>query len=609
MKIEFGRIELRNFMSFVEEAFDFSSCKGMSLIQGKNNDIPGAKNGCGKSQLALSLLYALFGQLQNKIKNENLVNKYTDSKDMDVALALVVDGEKYKIRRGLAKGKNSYLELFKVNDNSEVDITKSTILETQEFIEKELIHCDVSIFLRTILLTADQTYNFYMLKKADKKDFIEKLFDISVFEDMYRAIHKDSLALEKEAIASQNRMLVFNKSLDDYNERSAKYEETKQNRLKVLEAEVKKYAEELKAVKAAEIKANPETVAALNANIDKLRNEYDAHRDKLFEMHGKLTDIAAGLHKIDESIMSREKIVGKHSAVLDKLCDKCKAVFMEHYSLGPIIAEVADFKKKRLVLEKTKSGIIAKSAGTAAKCEKVKHDISAANAKLADLTAASNRVRQAVSNAESLLSEAINGYKAVKSQVNPYIELIGKGKSDLEAEADRIAKIESKAKYLKFAEGIVSQDTLRKFIIKDLVVLLNNKIKTYLTKLGAKYYVEFDEDMDYTFIAQSGTYEWSNFSAGERMRIMVATSFAFRDFMSIRNGLNANVLFLDEYFDSAIDSLCVESIIGILKGYSAVQDQNVFVISHRSEVNPEMFNRTILVEKTDNIAHVKIDCI
>lgn len=148
------------------------------------------------------MLYALFGQLQNKIKNENLVNKYTGSKDMDVALALVVDGEKYKIRRGLAKGKNSYLELFKVNDNSEVDITKSTILETQEFIEKELIHCDVSIFLRIILLTADQTYNFYMLKKADKKDFIEKLFDISVFEDMYRAIHKDSLALEKEAIAS-----------------------------------------------------------------------------------------------------------------------------------------------------------------------------------------------------------------------------------------------------------------------------------------------------------------------------------------------------------------------------------------------------------------------
>lgn len=607
MKIEFERIELRNFMSFAEEAFDFSSCKGMSLIQGKNNDIPGAKNGCGKSQLALSLLYALFGQLQSKIKNENLVNKYAGSKDMDVALTLAVDGEKYKIRRGLAKGKNSYLELFRLDGGNDVSITKSTILETQEFIEKELIRCDVSIFLRTILLTADQTYNFYMLKKADKKDFVEKLFDIGVFEDMYRAIHKDSLVLEKEAIASQNRMLVLNKSLDDYDSRSAKYEEMKQNRLKVLEADVKKRAEELKTAKAAEVKANPEAIAALNTDIEKLRNEYDAHRDELLEMHSKLTQVDAGLHKIDESVATREKIIGKHSAVLEKLCSKCKAVFMEHYSLGPIMSEVADFKNKRLVLEKTKYSIAAKSTGIAAKCESAKREISAANSKLTDLTAASNRARQAVLSAESLLAEAANGYKAVKSQANPYVELINKCKSDLEAEAGRIAKIESKAKYLKFAEGIVSQDTLRKFIIKDLVVLLNNKIKTYLTKLGAKYYVEFDEDMDYTFVAQSGTYEWSNFSAGERMRIMVATSFAFRDFMSIRNGLNANVLFLDEYFDSAIDPLCVESIISILKGYSATQDQNIFVISHRSEVNPEMFDRTILVEKTDNIAHVRAD--
>ena len=159
---------------------------------------------------------------------------------------------------------------------------------------------------------------------------------------------------------------------------------------------------------------------------------------------------------------------------------------------------------------------------------------------------------------------------------------------------------------MKFAESIVSQDTLRKFIIKDLIVLLNNKIKTYLTKLGAKYYVLFDEDMDYEFVTPSGTCEWSNFSAGERMRIMVATSFAFRDFMSIRNGLNANILVLDEYFDSAIDSLCVESIISILKDYSSMQNQNIFVISHRPEVSVEQFDRLIQVEKTNNIALIKV---
>ena len=63
MRLEFKRIEIQNFMSFAEEAIDFEACTGMNLIQGKNNDIPGAKNGCGKSQLMSSLLYVLFGQL------------------------------------------------------------------------------------------------------------------------------------------------------------------------------------------------------------------------------------------------------------------------------------------------------------------------------------------------------------------------------------------------------------------------------------------------------------------------------------------------------------------------------------------------------------------
>ena len=49
MRIDFKRIEMRNFMSFAEEAFDFSKCNGMNLVQGKNNDIPGSKNGAGKS--------------------------------------------------------------------------------------------------------------------------------------------------------------------------------------------------------------------------------------------------------------------------------------------------------------------------------------------------------------------------------------------------------------------------------------------------------------------------------------------------------------------------------------------------------------------------------
>lgn len=157
MQITFKTIELNNFMSFDSESFDFSSCTGMNLVHGKNNDIPNSKNGVGKSQLYLSILYALFGQLQTKIKNENLINRYAKKRDMGVVLVFNVDGQEYKIRRSVSKGKNSNLELFSFDSKTSdyVDITKSTIAETQSFIENDIIHCDITIFLRTILLTAD----------------------------------------------------------------------------------------------------------------------------------------------------------------------------------------------------------------------------------------------------------------------------------------------------------------------------------------------------------------------------------------------------------------------------------------------------------------------
>lgn len=184
--------------------------------------------------------------------------------------------------------------------------------------------------------------------------------------------------------------------------------------------------------------------------------------------------------------------------------------------------------------------------------------------------------------------------------------MIQENQTALEEERNLLQTLERKHNYLKFAESIVSQDTLRKLIIKDLVVLLNNKIKTYLTKLGAKYYVNFDEEMDHTFVTDKGNWEFNNFSAGGKMRIMIATSFAFRDFMQIRNGITSNILVLDEYFDSAISSNCIDNVMQILQEYSQRMHQNIFIISHRPEMNADVFDRTICVEKTNHISTIHV---
>lgn len=183
--------------------------------------------------------------------------------------------------------------------------------------------------------------------------------------------------------------------------------------------------------------------------------------------------------------------------------------------------------------------------------------------------------------------------KKAEDAANPYVELLEGSKADIKRETDTLDSIGERYTYLKFAEGIVSQDTLRKFIIADLIGLLNNKIKMYLTKFGAKYSVVFDADMQYEFKTEGGTCEYDNFSAGERARLMIAACFAFRDFMYIRNNLSSNILILDEFIDGAIDSLAIDSILEILKGFSDIWKQNIYVISHRKEINNDVFNSTI----------------
>ena len=606
MRINFNRIEIHSFMSFEDEVFDFSSMTGMTLVQGKNNDVPNLKNGTGKSTLFMSLLYALFGQLQNKIRNENIVNRYAADKDTRVVLNLDVDGTSYRIVRGIQKGKTSYLNVYQLLSSEEKDITQSTIAETQSYIEQHIIHCDITIFMRTILLSADQTYNFYTLKKSDKKEFVEKLFDISQFEDMYQAIHKDKLVIDKQLISSQNQLLVFNKNVEDYKNRLDSYDVENANNISEATLSLETLTKQLSHLKDNVVVANTEQVQKIDDAMAKLENSIAENNVKWRELVSQSTKLASAKAKLEAEIAAKNSIINKHSDIEQKLCNDCKKIFEDYYNLNSIRQLVDNYaskiKKIDLAIDKNKEN----EQSITSLISKIKQKMALAKEKKSGLMSEQLKYTQHVATVENNIMMCKNKIQQLQNTENPYRNMLEQAKKDVDSIQHQIESNTIKHQYLEFAENVVSQDTLRKFIIKDLIVLLNNRIKTYLTRLGAKYYVEFDADMDYDFIVPDGTCEFGNFSAGERMRLMIATSLAFRDFMSIRNGLNANILILDEYFDSAIDSVCIESMLKILEEYKNTMNQNIFVISHRLEVNLDQFDRTLVVEKTNNISKIRL---
>lgn len=600
MRLDFRKIDIHSFMSFDDESFDFSAHPGLTLVKGVNNDLPREKNGAGKSNVFSALLYTLFGQLQKDVTNKNVVNKYVDDKDMRLSLEFDADGQRYRVVRGMKGGRLSYLELYLFDE----DITKSTIAETQEFLEREVLRCDASVFLRTVLLTSGEEHNFYKMKKADKKEFVEKLFDISVFGDMYQAIHRDILDFDKSIFSHQNRLVVLNRSETEYAERIKRHDEATAEKKARLEKLICESEAEYGRLKSLNVKRDTEETAKFDAAAKKIRTAREELSKVSAELAGKNVRIDMASGRLETSAESKKAAVGKHSAIMGKLCDDCRSVFSDHYRIGQYEKEIAEIGSKLDELADAKRRNTEKKAETDAKIAKLDEKLGLVAEKVSALNARYNKTSREMAALESRISSTKADLAGTVSGKNPYAELFESNRKSIESETAALKKIEAKYKYLKFAEGVVSQETLRKFIISDLIGLLDNKIRTYLTKLGARYTVVFDSDMNYEFATEGGEYEFGNFSAGEEMRIMIATSFAFRDFMAIRNGLNSNIMVLDEYFDSAISDVCVTRIIDVLRDYVREYDQSVYVISHRSEASDDMFDNIVQVEKTNNISRI-----
>ena len=604
MRITFKKTEIHNFRCFADEVFEFDKHVGLNLICGKNNDIPGSKNGSGKSSILSALVFSLFGQTQDNIRNCNIANKFVKSKEVKVTTWFDVDSQSYKVISGHNKYGQPYCQLLQLKDGEEVDITKSTMTETRKYICDEVLHCDLSIFLRTVILSSDQNYNFFRLRKGEKKEFIEKLFDISVFGDMYNQIHRDILEQDKALLVQQNKLMVLNKNQDDYQQRLEAHDKRVKEKIAELQESLSLYQKKKEEIRSLNLESNSEEAAHYESVIEKLNQAADMISSKMLDLSKKSQKVEVAIHKCTTLKDTKQKAIDKHSELLSKLCNDCKSVFSDYYSITSYMSDIAELDKKIAALSKEASANDSAAKALSEKKQQCSDKLSAAQSKVRQLTEEYVKAQQKVSQIDMKLAAVENEIAKLEKEENPYADLHHQTQIELDQETKALAAMSEKYKYLKFAESIVSQDTLRKFIISDLIGLLNNKIKLYLTRLGAKYSVVFDSDMNYTFMTEAGEYEYDNFSSGERARLMIAACFAFRDFMYIRNSLSSNILILDEFIDGAIDSIAIESILDILKDFSQLWKQNIYIVSHRKEVNNDIFDNIIQVVKTDNISKI-----
>jgi len=124
---------------------------------------------------------------------------------------------------------------------------------------------------------------------------------------------------------------------------------------------------------------------------------------------------------------------------------------------------------------------------------------------------------------------------------------------------------------------------IRKKIIDQNLMYLNNRLSMYLDKLGLPHQVVFLNDLNVEITQLGQDLDFDNLSRGERNRLILGMSFAFRDvWESLYQKIN--LLFIDELIDSGMDTAGVENSLGVLKKMAREGEKNVFLISHKDEL-------------------------
>jgi DNA repair exonuclease SbcCD ATPase subunit len=131
---------------------------------------------------------------------------------------------------------------------------------------------------------------------------------------------------------------------------------------------------------------------------------------------------------------------------------------------------------------------------------------------------------------------------------------------------------------------LTSKDSfIRKKIIEQNLSYLNARLTHYLDRVGLPHTVVFQNDLTVSIEELGRELDFDNLSRGERNRLILSMSWAFRDvFESLYQPIN--LLFIDEMIDNGLDTSGVENALGLLKHMSRERHKSIWLVSHRDEL-------------------------
>ena len=584
--IRIKTLTVKNFMSVgnATQAINFDR-KDLTLVLGENIDLggddTGARNGTGKTTIINALSYGLYGSALTNIRKDNLINK-TNNKSMLVTVEFEKDGIEYRIERGRKPNTMAFYAGHveqEINDESQGDSR-----ETQAEIER-LLGLSHDMFKHIVGLNT-YTEPFLALKANEQRTIIEQLLGITLLSEKAEKL-KELTKVTKDAISQEEFRI---KAVGDANNRIKEQIENLCKRQRLWQG---KHNEEL-----ASLQTAYDSLSKLDIEAELLSHkqlvEYNNQVKKIAELEGYIRRCKSDELRENKEIETLKKEI---ASLENHTCHSCGQAF--HNNKQETLLE-----EKRKELQETAAQALATNSQLLEHQDALK--------KLGPLGTEPTVFYEQESDAFEHRSSMANILQQIvnkQGESDPYTDQIREmNEHALETISyDTINELNTLKEHQDFLlKLLTNKDSfIRKRIIDQNLSYLNARLGQYLDRIGLPHVVKFNNDLTVSITELGRDLDFDNLSRGERNRLILSLSWAFRDVWE--NLYQAiNLLFIDELIDNGLDLVGVENSLGILKKMSREGNKSIWLVSHKDELISRVHN-TLKVTKESGFTTYSYD--
>lgn len=548
----------------------------ISLNENKKTLIIG-KNGSGKSTFLDAITFCLFNKAFRNINKPQLINSIT-GKGLLVEVEFSVGAKNYTVRRGMKPN------VFEILCDGKLLNQTADNRDYQQSLEKNILKMNYKTFIQIVILGSANFTPFMQLPAAQRRELIEDLLDIQVFSIM-NSLLKDKINSNREALVEVEHRLDVIRNKIELNKKHIK--ELKQNNQKL-------------------IKSRLDSIDQCNGNIEKILKKNESLLGSIGPLEtsvSKKEKLEVKLKKMDKLRLEMETKQRKYDKIID---------FYVNNSNCPTCKQSIDNLFKDSVIEKKKeqkksleTNIIELNEhynelyGEIERYSKVVQEISKINGQITqnnqEIQLNEGNIRQYRKDVKELEKISHDMEKENKDAKDFKKQLTD---SNLEKE-----KLVVDRETLSIATVLLKDGGIKTTIVRQYMPVINQLINKYLSIMD--FFVNFEIDENFNEVIKSrhrDEFSYSNFSEGEKTRIDLSLLFTWRAVSKLRNSAACNLIIFDEILDSSLDSNGTEEFLRIID--SLTRDNNVFIVSHRSDQMIDKFDSVIRFDKVKGFSKV-----